>query len=256
MLLPMVGVFVSIEDLTPPGHDRPAYLVRPRGSGAARAAVLWLHWLGDERSDRSQYLAEAVELARLGCVSLLPDGHFPWHADPDASGADHEAVRDQVRRVASALRVLTETTGVETDRTAIVSHDYGAMYALAGGGFGVRAVVAIAPDACWDRWFLAYWPHGEPEAGYAAGFDDVDPLRGAAACQDRLLLQWAQHDEYVRPEVPLGYAAAAPGACAASYRRRDHRLGGGAAVEDRRRFLVERLGLGDGAGAGEVSPGA
>lgn len=246
MLIRMALVVpVSIEDVTPPGHDRPAYLVRPQDAGAVRAAVLWLHWLGDERSDRSQYLAEAVELAALGCVSLLPDGHFPWHADPVGTSADHDAVGDQLHRVASALRLLTATAGVDADRTAIVSHDYGAMFMLAGKGFGARAVVAVAPDDCWDHWFLRYWSLGEPDPGYVAGFDDVDPLRGAAACQDRLLLQWAQHDEYVRPEVPADYAAAAPRARAVSYRRRDHRLGGGAAIDDRRRFLVERLGLDD-----------
>lgn len=233
---------VLVEEVTPPGHDRPAYLVRPEGRDAVRAAVLWLHWLGDERSDRSQHLAEAVEMASLGCVSLLPDGHFPWRADPDGTLADREAVGDQLHRVAAALRTLTSLAGVDQDRLGIVGHDYGAMYTLAGRGFGARAVVAITPDVRWEDWFLTYWPHGEPSAGYAAAFDDVDPLGGAAVCQDRLLLQWAQHDEYVRPEVPTAYAAAAPRAWAVSYRRRDHRLGG-AAARERRRFLVERLGL-------------
>jgi hypothetical protein len=234
---------VIVDELTPPGHGRPAYLVRPRDPGTVRAAVLWLHWLGDERSDRSQYLAEAVEMAALGCVSLLPDGHFPWHADPDGTLADREAVGDQLHRVGAALRTLTSTAGVDSERLAVVGHDYGAMYTLAGRGFGARAVVAITPDTCWDNWFLTYWPHGEPGGGYAAAFDDVDPVAGAAACQDRLLLQWAQRDEYVGPDVAPAYAAAAPRARAASYRRRDHRLGGGAAMRDRREFLVERLGL-------------
>ncbi|MBA2953714.1 hypothetical protein GON03_05250 [Nocardioides sp. MAH-18] len=234
---------VLVEEVTPPGHDRPAYVVRPGEPAAVRAAVLWLHWLGDERSDRSQYLAEAVEMATLGCVSLLPDGHFPWHADPDGTAADHAAVGDQLQRVAAALRTLTSAADADPDRVGVVGHDYGAMYTLAGQGLGARAVVAITPDVCWEHWFLTYWPHGEPDAGYAAGFDDVDPLRGAAACQDRLLLQWAQHDEYVRPEVPHAYAAAAPRARAVSYRRRDHRLGSGAAVLERRQFLVERLEL-------------
>lgn len=234
---------VLVEEVTPTGHERPAYLVRPHDPAAVRAAVLWLHWLGDERSDRSQHLAEAVEMAALGCVSLLPDGYFPWHADPDGTRADRDAVGDQLRRVAGALRTLTSTAGVDPDRVGVVGHDYGAMYTLAGRGFGARAVVAITPDACWEHWFLTYWPHGEPAAGYAAAFEDVDPLAGAAACQDRLLVQWAERDEYVRPEVPQAYAAAAPRARAVSYRRRDHRLGGGAAVRDRREFLVERLGL-------------
>src|SRR6478736_960910 len=209
---------VLVEDLTPPGHERPAYLVRPQDPDAVPAAVLWLHWLGDERSDRSQYLAEAVEMAGLGCVSLLPEGHFPWHVRPEGTLADRRAVGDQLLRVGTALRALVAVAGVDADRVGVVGHDYGAMYTLAGRGFGARAVVAITPDVRWEDWFLTYWRHAGPSAGYAASFDDVDPLRGAAACQDRLLLQWAQHDEYVRPEVARSYAAAAPRAWAVGYR--------------------------------------
>lgn len=232
-----------VDEVEVPGHDRPAYVVRPDGPPppGGWAGVVWLHWLGDERSDRSQFLTEAVELAALGCVSVLPDGHFPWRVAPNGTAADREAVQDQLHRLAAAARLLT-AYDVDADRTGIVGHDYGAMYTLGAGGLGARAVVAITPDETWHHWFLRHWPHGTPEPGYATSFDDVDPVRGAQRCQDRLLLQWAQHDEYVRPQVAQAYAAAAPEAWSVSYRGRDHRVGD-VAVRERRAFLVARLGL-------------
>jgi dienelactone hydrolase len=56
----------------------PAFLVRPADAGSSHPAVLWLHWLGHNRSNRTQFLAEAVRLAQQGVVSLLPQGVFPW----------------------------------------------------------------------------------------------------------------------------------------------------------------------------------
>ena len=50
-----------------------AYVVEP-AAGPARAGILFLHWLGDHRSDRTQFLSEARELARSGVRCVLPAG--------------------------------------------------------------------------------------------------------------------------------------------------------------------------------------
>ena len=63
---------VTVRDVTfspGPGREIKAYLVVPKGSGPF-AGILWVHWLGEEKSNRTQFLDEAVELAPKGAVSL------------------------------------------------------------------------------------------------------------------------------------------------------------------------------------------
>ena len=52
---------------------RKVYLVRP--AGPVKAAVLFVHWYepGSADSNRTQFLSQALELAREGVVSLLPE---------------------------------------------------------------------------------------------------------------------------------------------------------------------------------------
>src|SRR5262245_57002160 len=54
-----------------------AYIVRPKGRGHF-AGVLFFHWLGSVNSNRNEFLAEAIDLAKHGAVSLLIQGNFPW----------------------------------------------------------------------------------------------------------------------------------------------------------------------------------
>src|SRR6478672_1787611 len=61
------------------GSKNAATLVTPAGaSNAPKPAVLFLHWYEPPRptSNRTEFLAEAVELAGAGVVSLLVD--TPW----------------------------------------------------------------------------------------------------------------------------------------------------------------------------------
>src|SRR5260370_20415133 len=66
---------VSIRDINyaayNPAHKRiDAYLVKPNGRGRF-AGVLFFHWLGNVKSDRNEFLDEAIALARQGTASLL-----------------------------------------------------------------------------------------------------------------------------------------------------------------------------------------
>ena len=73
-------------------HQQPvsAYLVKQSGRlpRKSSAGILFLHWLGQIHNDRSEYLAEAIELANQGVVSVLPQGYFPWVPDPDGTTDD------------------------------------------------------------------------------------------------------------------------------------------------------------------------
>src|ERR1700729_2163083 len=79
------GAPVTVQSVqVPVPGQRPvlAYLVRSSGTlkPGSHAGILFLHWLGQIHSDRSEFLAEATELASQGAVSLLPQGIFPWEA--------------------------------------------------------------------------------------------------------------------------------------------------------------------------------
>ena len=58
-----------------------AYVVEP-ADGEIRAGILFLHWLGEHRSDRTQFLSEAKQWARRGVRCVLPAGRLPWGPDP------------------------------------------------------------------------------------------------------------------------------------------------------------------------------
>ncbi|HYK95590.1 MAG TPA: hypothetical protein VE011_06985 [Candidatus Dormibacteraeota bacterium] len=82
-----------------------AYVVEPR-DGAARAGVLFLHWLGEHHNDRTQFLSEARELARLGVRSVLPAGRLPWVPDPIDVETDVANIELEQVRLGTALDAL------------------------------------------------------------------------------------------------------------------------------------------------------
>ena len=220
----------------------PALLVRPaEPTGPSGPAVLWLHWLGHNRGDRTQFLPEAHRLAQRGVVSLLPQGVFPWHEDPQGDGTDLAAVATQARRTRAAYDHLAGLPGVDPERVAVAAHDYGAMFGLTLRDVPVHAMVITAPDATWDHWFRKYWlDNADLGTDYADQFAEFDPLVGAALRQDVLLMQWAEKDEYVEPGVPELFAAAAPRAVSTVHARYDHQLGD-RAVTERLEFLERAL---------------
>jgi dienelactone hydrolase len=247
---PAAALATSIVDVTVPvpGQDPVrAWLVEAdEGWGRPRAAVLWLHWLGHLRNDRSEFLPLAVELAARGVVSLLPAGHFPWVPDPDGTAADVQRVHDQVDAHGAALDLLLDQVGVDPARVAVVGHDYGGMYGalLADRDERVTTLVVQASDATWSNWFSTYWLQleGQALAEYDARFAGLDPVDHVARLGDGVLLQWAGRDTFVAEETRAAYARANPRARSQVYDRAEHILDD-AAVADLRDFLTARLGL-------------
>ena len=211
-----------------------ALLVRPSDHldrQVLMPGVLWLHWLGHNRGNMRQFLPEAVDLANYGVVSLLPQGRFPWLVGPSGGAEDAENVRAQLTLYRHALWALRGLSTVDVDNTAIVAHDYGAMYGLLLRDPAARLLIAAAPDAEWAPWFLRHWATGVPDAeAYARSFAGLSPLDAAASYGPRLFLQWAGRDEYVPEHVAGLYARAAPAARATTYDY-DHQLGEAAAVD-------------------------
>lgn len=148
------------------GQEISAYLVVPSGNGPF-AAILWAHWLGEEKSNRTQFLDEAVELARKGTVSLLIDAMW---SNPEWFGKripekDHENSIRQVIEMRQAVDLLLSQPGVDKTRTAFVGHDFGAMYGMLMAGVDQRMknYVFIAATQSLNDWaFLGPQPKSKP----------------------------------------------------------------------------------------------
>ncbi len=231
-------------------HQQPvsAYLVRPGGRQQPHsdAGILFLHWLGQVRGDRSEYLAEATELAGRGVISLLPQGYFPWVPNPDGTTHDVRLVKRQVKAFRAALDRLAGLRAVDASRIAVVGHDYGAMYGtlVAARDHRVAALVLEAPDSTWGNWFAKYWLglEGAERTAYLALFNGLDPVDHTRRLGRHVLFQWAGQDVFVSPEVRAAFAANNPHARVLLYDSSDHQLTDAAQV-DRDAFIAHQLGL-------------
>jgi dienelactone hydrolase len=246
------GARVVIRDVelrVPGQHGRvSAYVVKPAGKlpHDSAAGVLFLHWLGQIHSDRTEYLGEAVGLARQGVVSVLPQGYFPWVANPDGTANDVTLVQQQVAAMERALDTLAGTRGVDPKRIAVVGHDYGAMYGalLADQDKRVSTLVLETPDSLWGNWFATYWLglEGQAREDYYALFDGLNPVQHTSRLGRHVLFQWAGKDTYVPEAVRTEFAKASPEAEVKLYDGADHQLTD-AALVDRDAFLGKELHL-------------
>jgi dienelactone hydrolase len=242
---------VIVQDVRIQVHGQPtvsAYLVRPAGSLAPRsqAGVLFLHWLGQIHSDRSEFLAEATELASHGAVSLLPQGVFPWTANPAGNRHDVTTIKAQLAAFRRCLNWLIGHRYVDRSRVGVVGHDYGAMYGalLAQRDKRVHTAVLATPDATWGHWFVKYWLGftGERATRYDALFARLQPVRQVSRLGRHELFQWAGQDIYIDAHVRSRFAQHAPKAKVDLYPTSDHQLTD-AAQADRDAFLTSELSL-------------
>jgi dienelactone hydrolase len=242
---------VSVQDVRVPVPGQqpvPAYLVRSAGTlkPGSQAGILFLHWLGQIHGDRTEFLAEAAQLAPRGAVSLLPQGVFPWQVGPSGKPQDVTAVKEQLAAFQACLNWLISKSYVSKSRIAVVGHDYGAMYGalLANGDKRVHTAVLATPDATWGHWFVKYWLGftGSRAARYKAMFTSLQPVRHVSRLGSDELFQWAGRDIFVSASVRKRFAAAAPLAQVDLFPAADHQLNT-AAETARDAFLTKELGL-------------
>lgn len=245
------GAQVIISDVrVPVPGQRPvhAYLVRSAGRlrPGSRAGILFLHWLGQIHSDRTEFLAEATQLATEGAVSLLPEGLFPYAENPLGTKHDVTAIKNQLAAFHAALNWLIARRYVDRSRIAVVGHDYGAMYGamLADADHRVHAAVLATPDATWGHWFVKYWLGftGTRAARYDALFARLQPVRHVSRLGNRELFQWAGQDIFINAGVRKQFALAAPLAQVDLYPTSDHQLTN-TAQADRDAFIKKELKL-------------
>jgi dienelactone hydrolase len=247
------GVFLQeLTYATLDGRRNGATLVTLAGRNrqmAPRPAVLFVHWYGppEPTSNRSQFVPDAIELARAGIVSLLID--TPW-SDPDyfpKRKRDEDYARSvaQVKDLRRALDVLLAQPGIDPTRVAYVGHDFGAMYGVLAASVDrrIRFFVFMAGTRSFSDWFLL----GEPTlegAARKAFIDQLAPLDPIAALPKLtgipLLLQFATDDRYVPNATAEALVAAAPGKPDVRTYKAQHGLND-EATRDRIGWLKERL---------------
>lgn len=202
------------------GATNGATLVTP-GAAATnpRPAVLFVHWYEPPRptSNRTEFLAEAVELAKDGTTSLLID--TPWAAEqwfPTRDSAkDYDFSVKQVKEIRRALDVLMLQPNVDKTRVALVGHDFGAMYgALAAAADPrVTAFVYMAGTSSFTDWFLfAPKREGAEKEAFVAKLAPLDPIKYLPRISPRpILLQFGSKDHFVKNDAANAMADAVTG---------------------------------------------
>jgi dienelactone hydrolase len=220
-----------------------AYLVRPKGK--PRAAVLWAHWYGEEaNTNRTEFLPDAVALAKDGVVSLLPQGYFPWQADVSEDAAqDRQLAIEQIVQLRRGLDLLQQEAADVP--LGFVGHDYGAMFGAAlVADKRPQAYVLMAPDATFSNWFLKYFVRGASKPELDDAFAPLDPENNVGdAAPASVLFQFAKSDRYVPYYVADELTEAAGSAAEAKSYQSGHELNE-EARRDRLAWLRQRLGLG------------
>jgi pimeloyl-ACP methyl ester carboxylesterase len=241
-----VGRRVTVRDTTFGAGDASvdAYVVEP-GEGSPRAGILFLHWLGDHRSDRTQFLSEANEYAALGVRSVMPAGHLPWVTGPTDAPTDIANIELEQRRLRAALDGLA--AGLPKGAPiALVGHDFGAMHGLllaARNPRRFKAAVLIAATPRWGDWFLRFWKLEVDRFDYLGALAPLDPIEAARGLQANALWQFSERDYFIAPMSAVELARAAPGETAIEWYTADHAMRSPKARAARRTFLRRELRL-------------
>lgn len=211
----------TLRDITYTLGDRrnAATLVEPKKfHSGTRAGVLFVHWYGppEPTSNRTQFIPDAVELAKAGAVSLLID--TPW-SRPEyfrerTRDGDFARSVQQVKDLRRALDVLLVQPAMDRDRIAYVGHDFGAMYGTLAAAVDprIRAFGFMAGTRSFSDWFLYGKPQleGEARQKFVDELAPLDPIQYLPKLKVPVLLQFADNDEHVSKERAEALAEAAP----------------------------------------------
>lgn len=223
-----------------------AFVVEP-AAGPLRAGILFLHWLGEHRSDRTQFLAEARTFAAMGVRCVLPAGRLPWVPDPVDAETDIANIELEQLRLGAALDALVAGLP-EGAPVALVGHDFGAMHGLllAARRPGFAAAVLIAATPRWGDWFLRFWKVDADRFDYLRRLAPFDPIESARALTGPTLWQFSDRDYFIAPMSAVELARAAPvdGEPRIEWYAADHAMRSAKARASRKGFLRTALGLG------------
>jgi dienelactone hydrolase len=243
---------VQVQNLTfamPAGLRRAAYRVRPAAQGHY-PGLLYVHWYepGDPTSRRSEFLEEAREMARRGCISLLVE--TIWSDDDffiNRSQADDEKLSVQAAvELRRSLDFLLDDPQVDQQRVGFVGHDFGAMYGILMGCVDTRPAcyALLAGTARFSDWFL-YYPRLEQaeRLQYIEQMTWLDPITHVSKLAPaKLFFQFGANDPHVPAERGQALFEAACQPKQAAWYEAGHGLNEQAAQE-RMAWLGKQLGL-------------
>jgi dienelactone hydrolase len=224
-----------------------ATFVDPAGA-APHPGVLFVHWLdpGSTSNGRTQFLPDALALARSGVASLVVD--TPW-SDPlwfrSRDRTDDMAMSQTLlKNLSRALDVLAALDHVDTARLAYVGHDFGAMFGatLARRDRRPAAWVYIAGTDRYAEWFTL-GRKMEPAARdqVFAEFKTLDPVESiGAAAPSAVLFQFADKDPFVTRKAAEAMIAAGGASGEARFYDCGHEMNR-RAMDDRVAWLVGNL---------------
>jgi cephalosporin-C deacetylase-like acetyl esterase len=209
--------------------------------------VLFVHWLGHVASNRTEFLPDAIELAKRGTVSLLVNAMWSepgWFSRRKLED-DYEFSIRQLIDLRRALDLLLSQSNIDPDRIGYVGHDFGAMFGaiLAGVDDRPRAYVLMAGTDDFNNWYQlnrSRFPEGyEEQIGTLAPTCFIGRIADVP-----VLFQFAENDRYVSPENAQRFFDAANEPKEMIVYETEHSFEGDEdAVTDRLDWLVEYLGL-------------
>ena len=230
------------------GGRAAAYLVPSVKRGKA-AALLFVHWYDPDSRDsnRTQFLDQAVELAKAGATSLLIETMWSdpmWFNKRNAADDFYNSVQ-QVKELRRALDILLAEPGIDKKRVAYVGHDFGMMYGavLAGVDHRPRVWALQAGTTSFSDWFLLGSKlQGEDRKKVVDGLAPLDPAKYIPTAGGTVLMQFGKTDHYV-PEVKARqFFAAAADPKKILWYDSGHGLNA-EAIADRQAWLKDQLNL-------------
>jgi pimeloyl-ACP methyl ester carboxylesterase len=167
-------------------------------------AILFGHWLGGTQnvdSSEREFFAEAASFARDGNVCVIPSGHHPWMESSTGTADDIPLVIAQVNDYRIGLDILYSRFGKEPAKAMVISHDYGAMFAIltAAADSRVGAAVIMAPVPYFYYWsrILRSIPEGPVLEAYKAAMLPYEPISLVGGLSIPILFQYAEPDQFV-----------------------------------------------------------
>jgi dienelactone hydrolase len=237
---------VELSYASPKGGRVPATLVLPAAEGR-HPAVVFQHGAGNAR--RSDFRAEAEDLARAGLASLLVDAPFnrpPYRPWLTFQLRDRAAYVQNVIDLRRAIDLLEQRPEVDRERIALVGFSYGG--GLAGIVAGVeRRLAAVVVMSGPGRITDALRREGQRQrvpakqlARYVASMRAVDAVGHVGRASAPLLFQFGRRDTMPRAWFTK-YVAAAPARKRVEWYPAGHLLCD-CATRDRKAWLLEQLG--------------
>ena len=234
---------------SPFGYRRMAELIRPEIQ-APYAAILYVHWYEPEAPDsnRSQFVAEATEMAKRGVVCLLIE--TMW-SDPDfflkrTQEDDPQNSVQQVVDIRRAMDFLLSQPNIDPDRFSCVGHDFGGMYGVLAGSLDKRPThyVVMAATPRFPDWYL-YAPkiEGEAREAFIRQMTVIDPITHVGNLSPApVLFQFATDDFHVPREKAEEFFAVAREPKELHWYEAGHGLNE-KATQERMKWLTDNLSL-------------